>query len=84
MLGHSVRYPPDFVVGLEDVIVNLKFLSAIVPVKQNTTAGLGGKQEVNSIISYYLPGPGLTNEMITGANTSAGWVGGCSRGMSPQ
>ena len=44
MLGHGVWYPTHFVVGLADVIVNLKFLSAVIPVKQNTTAGLDGKE----------------------------------------
>lgn len=32
VLGHRVRYPAHFVVGLENVIVNLEFLPAIVPV----------------------------------------------------
>lgn len=44
MLWHSVWYATSFVVGLEDIIVNLKFLSAIVPVKQNATVGRDGKE----------------------------------------
>lgn len=44
MLRHCVWYATDFVVGFEDLIVNLKFLSAIIPVKQNTTVGLSGKE----------------------------------------
>lgn len=62
--------------------MDLKLLSAVIPVKQNTRAGLGGSQ-----FNYQLlfARPGLTNEMITGANTwgqrpRGGWVGG----MSPQ
>lgn len=33
VLGHSVGYAADFVVAFEDLIVDLKFLSAVVPVK---------------------------------------------------
>lgn len=53
--------------------MNLKFLSAIIPVKQNTAAVLDGKQ---SQFNYQLlfARPGMTNE-ITGANTSAGGAG---------
>lgn len=32
VLGHRVRYPAYFVVGLKNVIVNLEFLPTIVPV----------------------------------------------------
>lgn len=34
VLRHRVRYPAHFVVGLEDVIMNLELLPAIVPVKK--------------------------------------------------
>ena len=34
VLGHRVGYPTNFVVGFEDVIVNLKFLSAIISAEQ--------------------------------------------------
>lgn len=44
MLRHGVWYATDFVVGLENLIVNLKFLSAIIPVKQNITTGLSGEE----------------------------------------
>lgn len=44
MFGHGVWYPAHFVVGFEDVIMNLEFLSAIIPVKKKTAAGLGGSQ----------------------------------------
>lgn len=40
VLGHRVRYPAHFVVGLEDVIVNLEFLPAIVPVGGKSTAAV--------------------------------------------
>lgn len=75
MRRHVVRYPTDFVAGLEDVIVNLKFLSTVIAVKRNTTASLSASQ-----FNYQLlfARPGLTNEMITGANISA------AGGMSPQ
>lgn len=37
MRRHGVRYPADFVVGLEDVIVDLEFLSAVIPRRQDRT-----------------------------------------------
>lgn len=44
VLGQSVWYPTDFVVGLEDVVVNLKFLSAIISAMQNTKQGVDGAE----------------------------------------
>lgn len=41
VLGHGVRYPAHFVVGLEDVIVDLKLVSAIIPVKTQTQQQVG-------------------------------------------
>ena len=83
VLGHGVRYPTDFVVRLEDVIVDLKFLSAIIPVKteHNSRSGWLNRGQFNYQLLFARPG--LTNEMITGANTSAGEGGGVG-GMSPQ
>lgn len=49
MRGHGVRYPADFVVGLEDVIVDLEFLSAVVPRRQGQGQRLW--VAVDSIIS---------------------------------
>lgn len=34
VLRHGVRYPAHFVVGLEDVVVDLELLSTVVPGKQ--------------------------------------------------
>lgn len=73
MLRHGVRYPAQFVVGLEDVIVNLEFLSAVIP-KEGSTEGTRGQFNYQLVFAK----PGLTNEMITGTNSRTG-DGGCLR-----
>lgn len=87
VLRHGVRYPTHFVVGLEDVIVDLEFLSAVIPGRQDSTAALGGSQFNYQLVFAQ---PGLTNEMIMGANVSAvGCFGGSGclrsdqRGLTP-
>lgn len=37
MRRHGVRYPADFVVGFEDVIVDLELLSAVIPGGEDRT-----------------------------------------------
>lgn len=78
MFGHSVWYPTDFVVGLEDVIVNLKFLSAIIPVKQNTTAGLGGNQRSIQLSATICPA--WIDKWDDNGGKHFGWGGGGSGG----
>lgn len=59
--------------------MDLEFLSAVIPGRQDRTTALGGSQFNYQLVFAQ---PGLTNEMIMGANISAvGCFGGV--GVSP-
>lgn len=79
MFRHCVWYPADFVIGLEDVIMNLKFLSAIIPVKQSATAGLGGKQRSIQLSATICPA--WIDKWDDNGGKHSGWG---ERGMPPQ